>query len=140
MALHEYFTASPTIGRLLTGWSHLYRHTPVNTAVTYLHLVGIMVGGGVAVSTDRASLRLSPATPDWSAELARLAGVHRWVLTGLGLIFATGSLIALADFGGVMASGVFWVNMGPVGLLLPNGYLPMRSETAPKPGVSNAWP
>jgi len=139
MALHEYFTASPTIARLLTGWSHLYRHTPVTTAVTYLHLVGIMVGGGVAVSTDRASLRLSPATPDWSAELARLAGVHRWVLTGLGLIFATGSLMALADLDGVMRSAVFWVKMGLVGLLLANGYLRMRSETALRQGVSDAW-
>jgi hypothetical protein len=141
MALHEYFTASPTIGRLLTGWSHLYRYTPVNTAVTYLHLVGIMVGGGVAVTADRASLRLSPATPDWSAELTRLAGVHRWVLTGLGLIFATGSLMALADLDGVMTSVVFWVKMGLVGLLLANGYLRMRSETALRQGggVSNAW-
>jgi hypothetical protein len=141
MALHEYFTASPAIGRLLAGWSHLYRHTAVNTAVTYLHLVGIMVGGGVAVTADRASLRLSPATPDWSAELARLAGVHRWVLTGLGLIFATGSLMALADLDGVMRSVVFWVKMGLVGLLLANGYLRMRSETALRQGggASNAW-
>jgi len=141
MTLHEYFIASSTIARFLTGWSHLYRHTSVNTAVTYLHLVGIMVGGGVAVATDRASLRLSPATPDWSGELARLASVHRWVLTGLGLIFATGSLMALADLDGVMRSGVFWVKMGLVGLLLANGYLRMRSETALRQGggASNAW-
>jgi hypothetical protein len=127
------------LSRLLAEWSHLYRHTPVNTAVTYLHLVGIMVGGGVAVTADRASLQLSPATPDWAAELARLAGVHRWVLTGLGLIFATGLLMALADLGGLMNSVVFWVKMGLVGLLLANGYLRMRSETALRQGVSNAW-
>jgi len=90
-------------------------------------------------TADRASLRLSPATPDWSAELARLAGVHRWVLTGLGLIFATGSLMALADLDGVMRSVVFWVKMGLVGLLLANGYLRMRSETALRQGVSDAW-
>jgi hypothetical protein len=127
------------LSRLLAEWSHLYRHTPVNTAVTYLHLVGIMVGGGVAVAADRASLQLSPATPDWAAELARLARVHYWVVTGLGLIFATGLLMALADLGGLMTSVVFWVKMGLVGLLLANGYLRMRSETALRQGVSNAW-
>src|SRR5437762_14043760 len=54
-------------------------------------------GGGVAVAADRASLRLSPATPDWSQELARLAGVHRWVVAGLALIFASGLLMMFAE-------------------------------------------
>jgi hypothetical protein len=72
-------TASTAVSQLLARWAHLYGHTPVSATVTYLHLVGILVGGGVAVAADRAALRLSPATPDWSQELARLASVHRWV-------------------------------------------------------------
>src|SRR2546429_7131667 len=63
--------ASTTVSQLLARWAHLYGHTPVSATVTYLHLVGILVGGGVAVAADRAALRLSPATPDWSQELAR---------------------------------------------------------------------
>src|SRR6266853_4781328 len=66
-------TASTAVSQLLARWAHLYGHTPVSATVTYLHLLGILVGGGVAVAADRASLRLSPATLPWSEELARLA-------------------------------------------------------------------
>src|SRR5437879_7241343 len=83
--------ASTTVSQLLAGWARLYGHTPVSATVTYLHLVGILMGGGVAVAADRASLRLSPETlPDWRTELDRLAAVHRWVVGGLALIFASG--------------------------------------------------
>src|SRR5438093_7883152 len=83
--------ASTTVSQLLAGWARLYGHTPVSATVTYLHLVGILVGGGVAVAADRASLRLSPETlPDWRTELDRLAAVHRWGVCGLALIFASG--------------------------------------------------
>src|SRR5438132_12839774 len=92
-------TASTVLSQLLGRWAHLYGHTPVSATVTYLHLVGILVGGGVAVAADRAALRLSPATPDWSGELARLASVHRWVLSGLGLICPSGRLLMFAQLG-----------------------------------------
>ena len=47
-------TASTAVSQLLARWAHLYGHTPVSATVTYLHLVGILVGGGVAVAADRA--------------------------------------------------------------------------------------
>jgi len=106
-------TTSTAVSQLLTRWAHLYGHTPVSATVTYLHLVGILMRGGVAVAADRASLRLSPTTPDWSQELARLASVHRWVVGGLALIFASG--------------------------LLGNGYIRMRAETALRQGVGAGW-
>ena len=121
---------STAVSQILARWAHLYGHTPVRATVTYLHLVGILVGGGVAVAADRASLRLSPATPDWSEELARLASVHRWVVGGLALIFASGLLMMFAELGSVATSGVFWTKMGLIALLLGNGYLRMRAETA----------
>ena len=43
---------------LFTRWAHLYGHTPVSAAVTYLHLVGILIEGGVAVAADRAGALL----------------------------------------------------------------------------------
>src|SRR5437667_553910 len=90
-------TASTAVSQLLARWAHLYGHTPVSATVTYLHLVGILVGGGLAVATDRASLRLSPATPGWSEELARLASVHRRGVAGLARIFGSGLAMMLAD-------------------------------------------
>src|SRR5260370_30092239 len=123
------------VSRLLARWTHLYGHTPVSATILYFHLLGILVGGGVAVAADRASLRLSPATPDWPGELARLARVHRSVVAGLALIFASGLLMMLAELGSVATSVVFWTKMGLVALLLGNGYIRMRVETALRQGV-----
>jgi len=131
--------ASTAASQLLARWAHLYGHTPVSATVTYLHLVGILVGGGVAVAADRASLRLSPATPDWSQELARLASVHRWVLGGLALIFASGLLMMFAELGSFATSVVFWTKMGLIALLLGNGYIRMRAETALRQGRAAGW-
>lgn len=132
--------ASTAVSQLLARWAHLYGHAPVSATVTYFHLVGILVGGGVAVSTDRASLRLSPATlPDWRTELDRLATVHRWVVGGLALIFASGVLMALAELGSFVTSVVFWTKMGLVALLIGNGYARLRAEIALRQGSVAAW-
>src|SRR5882724_6361018 len=131
---------STIVTQLLTRWAHLYGHTAVIATVTYLHLVGILLGGGVAVAADRASLRLSPATvPDWRTELDRLAAVHRWVVGGLALIFASGLLMALAQVDSFGTSVVFWTKMGLVGLLLGNGYARLRTEIALRQGSVAAW-
>src|SRR5213595_2409623 len=131
---HE-MLASTTVSQLLAGWARLYGHTPVSATVTYLHLVGILVGGGVAVAADRASLRLSPETlPDWRTELDRLAAVHRWVVGGLALIFASGVLMALAQVANFGTSVVFWTKMGLVALLIGNGYARLRTEIALRQG------
>src|SRR5690348_7142848 len=128
-----------TVSQLLTRWAHLYGHAPVSATVTYLHLVGILMGGGVAVAADRASLRLSPTTPDWSQELARLASVHRWVVGGLALIFASGLLMMFAELNTLATSAVFWTKMGLIALLLGNGYIRMRAETALQQGRAAGW-
>lgn len=130
---------SMAVSKLLVQWAHLYGHTPVSATVTFLHLAGILVGGGTAVATDRASLRLSPATPDWSQELARLASVHRWVVAGLALIFASGFLMMFAELDSFATSVVFWTKMGLIALLLGNGYVRMRAEHALRQGLAAGW-
>jgi len=126
---------------LIALWAHFSRHNVgLSVTLTYLHLVGILVGGGLAVATDRASLRLSPATGlDWQEELTRLASVHRWVLTGLALIFASGLLLMLTELESFATSGVFWTKMGLVALLLGNGLVRMRAETALRQGHATGW-
>ena len=131
--------ASTAVSQLLARWAHFYGHTPVSATITYFHLVGILVGGGVAVAADRASLRLSAATPHWSLELARLASVHRWVVAGLALIFASGLLMMLAELHSFATSVVFWTKMGLIALLLGNGYIRMRAENALRQGVAAGW-
>jgi hypothetical protein len=51
-------TTSTAVSQLFTRWAHLYGHTPVGATVTYLHLVGILIVGGVAVAADRAGALL----------------------------------------------------------------------------------
>src|SRR5947208_16017748 len=103
--------ASTTVSQLLAGWARLYGHTPVSATVTYLHLVGILVGGGVAVAADRASLRLSPETlPDWRTELDRQAAVHRWVVVGLALIYVSGVLPEMARSTIFCKQVAFWTH------------------------------
>ena len=132
--------ATTTVTRLLAGWAHFYGRTPVSATVTYLHLVGIVVAGGVAVAADRASLRLEADTMSlWRTELDRLAAVHGWVAGGLALIFTSGVLMALAHIDTVGTSVVFWIKMGLVAVLLGNGYARLRSEIALRRGSVGAW-
>lgn len=125
---------------IIAPWMRLYRHTTaLRAAINYGHLVGILVGGGLAVATDRASLLLSPAHPDWRRELDRAATMHRWVVGGLALILASGLLMALADVETLVRSNVFWIKMGLVALLLANGYARLRAEIALRQGAVAAW-
>lgn len=95
------------VSHLLARWAHFYGQTrAVSAAVTYLHLVGILSGGGLAIAADAAALRLSPDTvADWPRELDRLAAVHRWVVGGLAVIFASGLLLLLAEVDTFATSG-----------------------------------
>ena len=133
--------AMTAVSQLVARWAHFYGHTrAVSATVTYVHLVGILAGGGVAVATDVAALRLSPGrVADWPGELDRLAAVHLWVLGGLALIFASGVLLALTELDSFATSGVFWTKMGLIALLLGNGYLRMRAETALRQGLGSRW-
>jgi uncharacterized membrane protein len=107
---------------------------------TYLHLAGVLVGGGFAVAADRAALRLSPERgPEWSRDLASLTTVHRWVITGLGLTLVSGVFMMLADLETYLTSVVFWTKMGLIVLLIANGYLKLRAEAALRNGAVPAW-
>jgi hypothetical protein len=133
--------AMTALSQLVSRWAHFYGQTrAVSATVTYLHLVGILSGGGVAIATDVAALRLSPdRVADWPGELDRLAAVHRWVVGGLALIFASGLLLLLTEVDTFATSGVFWVKMGLVALLLGNGYARLRCEIALRQGSVARW-
>ncbi len=129
------------VSQLLALWAHFYGGTTaVSATVTYLHLGGILLGGGLAIAADVAALRLSPETvPDWTRELDRLAAVHRWVVAGLTLIFASGVAMMLAEIGSFATSVVFWVKMGLVALLIGNGFARLRVEVALRQGSAARW-
>lgn len=129
-----------SVGRLVHGWARFYGdRDSVSTTVTFLHLAGMLVAGGLAVATDRASLRLSAATgPDRMKRLDDIASVHRLVIAGLALTFATGFLMFFADLDTYLHATVFWIKMGLIALLLGNGYVRLRAENALRSG-GEAW-
>lgn len=109
------------LGTAVAGWAHLYNDNhAVNTAVTFAHSAGVLVGGGLALSADRAAF-----TPGAAAIDPRL---HRWVLGALVIVFTSGALMMLADLDTYLTSAVFWIKMALVVALLGNGYARLRVE------------
>lgn len=133
--------ASALLPQLVARWAQLYAdHKALSAGVTYVHLAGVLVGGGFAVAADRAALRLSPeGGPELSRDLASLATVHRWVIAGLGVMFVSGLFMMLADLDTYLTSLVFWTKMGLIVLLIGNGYLRMRAEAAVRNEAATAW-
>jgi hypothetical protein len=129
------------LGTLVARWARVYAdHKAVSGGVTYVHLAGILLGGGLAVSADRTVLRWSSATgPEAPGELQRLGTVHRWVIAGLGLTIVSGVAMLLADLDTYVASIVFWTKMGLIVLLIANGYFKVRAEAAAVGGGVAAW-
>ena len=119
-----------TIATAAKPWSSLYSDsTAVSSAVTFVHLAGLLFAGGLAISTDRATFRALRGTDeDRSRLLVDLGNAHRWVITGLSVIFASGLLLALADVKTFGTSPIYWTKMSLVALLLVNGAFLQRTE------------
>jgi hypothetical protein len=111
-------------------WASLYSDsTAISSAVTFLHLAGLLFAGGLAISTDRATFRALRGTDeDRNRLLLDLSNSHSWVLGGLSVIFVSGILLALSDVKTFGYSPVYWTKMSLVVLLLLNGALLQRTE------------
>lgn len=126
--------------RLAEPWATLYSDSPaLQTVVLFLHLVGVLVGGGYALAADRATLRaFRSGAVERGRHLAELRAVHRPVVAGLTVALASGAAMLAADLETYLVSWPFWTKMGLVALLLANGYALRRAGEAPKPGDA-AW-
>jgi hypothetical protein len=133
-----------TLAGWLEPWAALYgESTGMQSGVVFLHLGGLLIGGGGAVAEDLGTLRAARGDPARRPERLNLLGhAHSTVLFGLALTTATGVLMLAADFEALAGSAVFWVKMGLVVVLLSNGALMMRAERGARdPGVAGerAW-
>src|SRR4051812_13292559 len=117
---------------LAAPWAHLYGHSKVAaTAVTFAHVAPLVIGGGAAVTLDRATIRLRNATLDERRiHLRDLAAAHRLVLPALAISLVSGVALLAADLETFWGSWIFWIKMALVALLVLNGAAMTRIEGA----------
>jgi hypothetical protein len=124
-------TVLSTAVQVAAPWASAYSDTKwLQTAITFVHVSGVVVGGGCAIAADRATIAAARAA-SWTRrrrQLAVLRRTHAPVLGGLALTFASGLLMLAADLENLASSWAFWTKMAVVALLLANGGLLMRSE------------
>ncbi len=133
-----------TLEAALKPWADFYGHTkPVQAGVEFLHVGGLLVGGGFAIASDRAALRALKADPERQKYvLADFHSIHTPVIIALSVSVVSGLAMLASDIGTFLVSPVFWTKMTLVLLLLTNGYLVKRTDEQlnadPSPG-NPAW-
>ena len=120
------------LGKVAEPWATIYSHSKVvSAAVTYFHIVPLILSGGLAVATDRATFRVMKSGIDQRAAHIRQFGpVHMTVIIGLVFSLASGVLLLLADVEALLGSIYFWIKLGLVFLLVVNGFAIIRTEKA----------
>ena len=121
-----------SIESLFSPWQELYSDsTVISTTVTALHLIGMLIGGGLAIAADRVTLRIAgEQTGERERHLGELNAIHRPVLFALSLLFITGLMMVASDVSTFLTSPVLWVKLGLVALLVINGVVLERAETS----------
>jgi len=121
-------------------WASVYaNHAALRTAVEFLHVAGLVGGGGSAIVVDRSTLAV-PASPSAQAvQLTTIRSAHRVVIAGLAVLFVTGLLLFAADLDTFLWSRVFWLKMGLVVLLIGNGAIMWMVQRQAERGGARAW-
>jgi len=116
------------LAHLVAPWAKYYSDSKTaETIVTFLHIAPLLIGGGLAVALDRASLRLPHDEPGArERHLNELGSVHTLVIGALVLSFVSGLLMLAADLDTFLPSWIFWLKMALLAALLVNGGV-MRS-------------
>ncbi len=121
-----------TVEHFLKPWQQTYSDSAVlPTVVTGVHLLAMLFGGGLAIAADRTTLRLRGDNPAQRTQhLLELNEVHRPVLIALTFQFLSGIALLTSDLKTFVASPVLWVKLGLVALLVLNGVVLERTESA----------
>jgi uncharacterized membrane protein len=119
---------------LVSWWAALYSGSAIlRTLVAFVHIAGIVGGGGAAVVVDRATLR---ATRDCRVagrrQIDAIHATHRIVLIGLTAVIVSGVLLFAADVETYAPSRLFWIKMGMVAALMINGTVLVGTGRGPR--------
>lgn len=138
------FETPEALANFVEPWAKFYSHSSTAaTVVTFLHIAPLVVGGGLAIALDRASLRLPHDEPGArERHLAELGSVHSVVIGALVVSFLSGLALLAADLDTFLPSWVFWVKMALVVALLANGAVMRGLERklgGPGDGSEDQW-
>jgi len=132
-----------TLTQFAKPWASAYADSKLlMDAVTFLHVGGFLLAGGLALSADRAVFRARKADEATRrVQLSELNAVHVPVLAGLAVAFVSGLLLFLSDVETFATAPVFWVKMGFLALLLLNGAVLSRAghRLAQGHGDGRSW-
>lgn len=119
-----------TIAAAAKPWADFYSHSKTaSSIVTWVHLAGILVGGGFALASDRSALRaLGADLAERTRVLRDFGSIHRPVMLALLVVMLSGALQTLSDAETFLVSKVYWTKMTLIVLLLANGYGVQRTE------------
>jgi uncharacterized membrane protein len=130
-----------TLVGLTSGWAAFYADSAATrTLVTFAHVGGLLAGGGLAVATDRATLRAGRLSASEQQEhLSTLRRAHAAVIAGLVVVTISGVLMFASDVETYWASPIYWTKMAAIVLLLINGLLLRRAAATAERGTEG-WP
>jgi hypothetical protein len=125
----------------LDSWSAFYsNHAMMRTMVEFVHIGGLVAGGGCAIAADLATISATRQTAAARGTQLQLLGrTHAIVVVGMVALSASGVLLFAADAETFLYSRVFWLKMGLMVMLLGNGWLLMRAERAAHREGASAW-
>jgi uncharacterized membrane protein len=126
---------------MLETWVSFYStHAALRSAVGFIHVGGLLAGGGCAITADLATI--SAARDNLAAqitELRVLKRTHELVAAGLVALLVSGVLLFAADVDTYLYSRLFWIKMGMVVMLVVNGLLLLAAEKRVRAGDARGW-
>jgi uncharacterized membrane protein len=122
-------------------WNSIFsNHALLRTAVNFIHVGGLMLAGGCAITADLATIEAIREGPiGRRSQLHVLKRTHTIVVTGIAALVVSGLLLFAADADTFLHSRIFWLKMGLMAMLLLNGVLMMLGERNVLRGDTRAW-
>jgi hypothetical protein len=129
------------LNTLIESWTSIYaNHAALRTAIEFIHIGGLVAGGGCAITADLATISANRQGPAARVtHLILLERTHRLVVLGLVALTVSGVLMFAVDVQTFLYSKVFWLKMALMALLLVNGALLLRGERRVRNDEPNAW-
>jgi hypothetical protein len=104
------------LNQIISWWSAVYAsHAALKTGIEFVHIAGLVAGGGAAITADLATITAARAkSATLAVQLQMLKRTHPIVIVGLSALFISGLLLFAADVDTFWTSRMFWLKMALV--------------------------